>query len=319
MTRTYIPQPVLDAAHARAAARAGRDWVTADRLRGEIEAAGWRVVDAGTDFRLEPAHPAGLEVGETVRYGRSSAVPSLLATPDSGVATVIVPAGGDPGDLTRAVARVREHAPDGVDLVVVADDPSPGLAELLGSLGAGVEVLRTSARLGTGATWNIGFRRATGHIVILLDPSVEIRGDVVGPLAAVLRDPEVAVAGPFGLRSADLRRFEEWTAGGRVAAVEGYLLAFRRAEVASHGPVDEGFRFYRNLDIWWSLALRDEGPGMPPRDAIVVPDLPLVRHQHRGWTALEPAERDRLSKRNFYRLLDRFRDREDLIVDGEPA
>jgi hypothetical protein len=41
---------------------------------------------------------------------------------------------------------------------------------------------------------------------------------------------------------------------------------------------------------------------------------PLVRHEHRGWTSVPEAERDRLSKRNFYRFLDRFRDRLDLAV-----
>ena len=69
MSRPYVPQPVLDAAHARAAARAARDWPEADRLRAEIEAAGWRVVDRGTDFRLEPLHPPDVADEAGVRYG----------------------------------------------------------------------------------------------------------------------------------------------------------------------------------------------------------------------------------------------------------
>ena len=88
-------------------------------------------------------------------------------------------------------------------------------------------------------------------------------------------------------------------------------MAFRRDDAASRGPLDERFRFYRNLDIWWSLVLRDEGEGTAPRRAVVVP-LPATRHEHRGWTSLEPAERDRLSKRNFYRIIDRFGSRTDL-------
>ena len=80
------------------------------------------------------------------------------------------------------------------------------------------------------------------------------------------------------------------------------------------GPLDEAFRFYRNLDIWWSLVLRDRGEDAAPGRAVVVPGLPLIRHEHRGWTSVAEAERDRLSKRNFYRVLDRFRDRRDLAV-----
>ena len=155
-----------------------------------------------------------------------------------------------------------------------------------------------------------------------LDTSIEPTGDVVSPLVAALDDPDVAVAGPFGLSSADLRRFEEVVpsgeAGVEVAAVQGYCMAFRRADAVALGPLDEGFRFYRNLDIWWSLALRaggeDGGEDGPPRRALAVPNLPLVRSEPWAWTSTPARERDRLSKRNFYRVLDRFRDRLDLAV-----
>jgi hypothetical protein len=37
------------------------------------------------------------------------------------------------------------------------------------------------------------------------------------------------------------------------------------------------------------------------------------------WQGTEPAERDRLSKRNYYRFLERFRGRTDLLVDASEA
>ena len=323
MSRPYVPQPVLDAAHARSAARAARDWPTADRLRDEIEAAGWRVVDRGTDFRLEPLHPPDVADEAGLRYGRSEAVPSRLDEPSTCRATVVLIATDQPDDLDRALAALGRTLPAGSQLVVVADAPDAAQADRLPAsapagddgpeVGVEVEVIRTSARLGWAAALNIGLRRAAGEIVVVMDTSVEPTGDVVTPLVAALADGEVAVAGAFGLRSADLRRFEE-VADGDAAAIEGYLLAVRRADAAAAGALDEGFRFYRNLDIWWSLVLRDRGEGVPPRRAAVVAGLPLVRHEHRGWTSVPEAERDRLSKRNFYRFLDRFRDRLDLAV-----
>jgi len=319
VSRPYVPQPVLDAAHARAAARAARDWVTADRLRDEIEAAGWRVVDRGTDFRLEPAHPPDLEDEAGVRYGRSDAVQSRLGDPSTCAVTVVLVATDQPDDLERAIESLRLTAPAGTQVVVVADAPDAAQADRLPAPASGeadrikVEVVRTSSRLGWGAAWNIGLRRACGEVVILMDTSVEPTGDIVTPLAAALAAEDVAATGGFGLRSADLRRFEEVTAGD-AAAIEGYLFAFRRADASAAGPLDEAFRFYRNLDIWWSLMLRDRGEGASPRRAVVLDDLPLVRHEHRGWTATSVAERDRLSKRNFYRFLERFRERPDLAV-----
>ena len=313
MNRPFVPQAVLDAAHARSAARSAQDWETADRLRGEIEAAGWRVVDRGTDFKLEPAHAPDLADEAGVRYGRSDAVPSRLDEPSTHAASVILVATDAPDDLDRAVGALHRTAPPRTQIVVVADGPDDAQLARLPAEGPDMEVVRTSARLGWGAALNIGLRRASGEVVVVMDTSVEPTGDVLTPLAAALADPSVAVAGAFGLRSADIRKFEEVTSG-EAAAIEAYLLAVRRADAAAAGPLDEAFRFYRNLDIWWSLVLRDRGDGVPPRRALVVEGMPIVRHEHRGWTALRPEERDRLSKRNFYRVLDRFRDRADLAV-----
>jgi cysteinyl-tRNA synthetase len=312
MPRQRIPDDVLSLAHARSAARAARDWPEADRLRAEIEAAGWKVVDRGTDFALEPAAPPTVEEAGIVRYGSSAAVPSRLEEPSVGLATVVVVATDWPDDVARAVRGVRAHAPAEVSVVVVADGPSTEQDAALVDVSDAAEVIRTSERLGTGAAWAIGLRRAEAPVVVLLDASVEPTGDIVTPLVRALDDPTVGVAGGFGIASADLRHFEDAPAGD-VTAVEGYVLAFRRSDAVARGPIDERFRFYRNLDIWWSLALRDEGEGRPPRRALAV-DLPVRRHEHRGWTALPDAERDRLSKRNFYRIIDRFGPRRDLAT-----
>jgi hypothetical protein len=299
-------------AHERSAARAAKQWAEADRIRGEIEAAGWKVVDRGTDFALEPAHPPTLQEEGAVRYGSSEAVPSRLGEPDAGTATVVLVATDWPEDLSRALDGLRAHAPAGTSVVVVADGPTDEHAGALPGDGDDLEVVRTSARLGTGAAWNIGLRRATGGVVILLDTSVEPTGDIVSPLVVALDDPSVAVAGGFGLVSSDLRRFDE-TGPGEATAIEGYAMAFRRPDAGLRGPIDERFRFYRNLDIWWSLVLRDAGEGREPRRALVVP-LPATRHEHRGWTSVADDERARLSKRNFYRIIDRFGPRRDLAT-----
>jgi hypothetical protein len=312
VNRVRIPEDVLSAAHARAAARSARDWAEADRLRAEIEAAGWKIVDRGTDFALEPAHPPTVEKAGETRYGASAAVPSRLDEPATGLATVVLVATDWPADVDRALAGLRTHAPAGTSVVVVAEAPSVEGDAALRAVADGVEVIRTSERLGTGAAWNVGIRRATGPVVLVLDGSVEPTGDVVTPLVDALGDPTVGVAGGFGIVSPDLRRFTDAPAGD-VTAIEGYAIAFRRADAAARGPLDERFRFYRNLDIWWSLVLRDEGEGSPPRRAVAV-DLPVTRHEHRGWTSLPEDERDRLSKRNFYRIIDRFGPRRDLAT-----
>jgi hypothetical protein len=319
VARPRIPEAVLSAAHERARARAERDWGTADRLRGEIEAAGWIIVDRGTDFALSPSAPSDVAEGGRVRYGASRNVPSRLEEPTVGLATVVLIATDWAADLGRAIDGLRRGSPDGTSIVVVADGPSVEQAAALESRDSveHEEVVWTSERLGQGAALNAGIRRSSGPIVLLLDTSVEPTGDVVTPLVRALDDPSVAVAGGWGLVSQDLRTFEE-APPGEVDAIEGYCLGFRRADYLSRGPLDERFRFYRNLDIWWSLVLRDEGEGEVPRRAVAV-ELPATRHVHRGWTSVSEDERNRQSKRNFYRIIDKFGSRRDLLLRGETA
>ena len=322
VTRTHIPDEVLTAAHDRARARAEKDWATADRLRGEIEAAGWTIVDRGTDFALSPAAPPDVDEGTRVRYGASRNVPARFEDPASGLATVVLIATDWPADLERALTGLRVHAPAGTSVVIVADAPSDAQAAALEALEDGpasaddlpIEVAWTSERLGHAAATNIGIRRAAAEVVILLDTSLEPVGDMVTPLVRALEDIQVAVVGGWGITSTDLRSFEDAPVG-EVDAIEGYIQAFRRSDAAALGPLDERFRFYRNLDIWWSLVLRDGAEeDESPRQAVRIEGLPLERHEHRGWTSLPDEERDRQSKRNFYRIIDRFGSRRDLLV-----
>ena len=268
-------------------------------------------MDRGLAYRLEPASPPSVEVDGEIRYGRSDAVPSRLDEPPTGFATVVLLASADASETGRSLAALDATLPAGAQVVIVADGVAPPMTR------ASHDVVRTSAALGRGAALNIGIRRAAASIVVVLDPSIVPAGDVITPLVEQLRDPSIAIAGPFGLASADLRRFEEVVptiAPLDVAAIQGELMAFRRADAAERGPVDEAFRFYRSLDAWWSLVLRDEGEGRPPRRAVALPGLELERGAPTALRSMSAKDRDRLSRRNAYRVLDRFRARLDLAV-----
>ena len=119
----------------------------------------------------------------------------------------------------------------------------------------------------------------------------------------------MAIAGPFGLRGKGTLKEFEASPGPDVDAIEGYCMAFRRADAIAVEGFDSRFRFYRIADVEFSFRLRARGGR-----AVVVTGLPVVKHEHRLWEATEPQERERLSKRNMYRFLDRWRDRDDLLV-----
>jgi len=75
------PAEITHLIRQRTEARARRDWATADTLKVEIEAAGWKVVDRGARTSVSRAAPPSVEMDGEVRYGAAAAVPSRLEGP----------------------------------------------------------------------------------------------------------------------------------------------------------------------------------------------------------------------------------------------
>jgi hypothetical protein len=73
---------------------------------------------------------------------------------------------------------------------------------------------------------------------------------------------------------------------------------------------DRGFKFYRTADIELAFQIKEQDL------RVVVTPVPVTRHEHRMWASTSEADRERFSKRNFYRFLDRWRGRHDLTVAG---
>lgn len=281
-------------AEARGAARADRNWAEADRLKAEIEAAGWRVIDAGSAFTLQPAHPPDIAEGEAVRYGSSASVPSVLGEPPRAALTLLRAV---PDDAPRV--GVLNDGPGAVQTVLVANRP-------VAALPAGEpEVVLLNGWLGAAAAVNAGLRRAQGAIVVVAYPGLDLSVAQLAALERALDDEHVAVAGPWGLTSDDLRHWQPATRSAVVAmAIDWRLIAFRRADAIARGPLDEAFVDAHRLDVWWSLVLRDGGPDAPPRVARVV-DVGLPPRETLNG-AVPTAGRAAAERRNFYRLVRHF-------------
>lgn len=297
-----VPDEVRRLAAERQQRRDQKDFAAADDLRDRIGALGYRVVDGPAGSTIERIAPP-----ERTRR-RARDVPSVFDDPAVADVTVQWLVEGWPEDVVRALDAFRTIGRDRTIQYVVVDltetDPS--------TYGPDVEVVHLEPGTGWAAGRNAGLRRSVGRLVLVVDGSIEPTGDVLGPLESALSDPSVGVAGPFGISTNDLRDFHE-SEGPEVDAIEGYLMAFRRDVIRDVGLFDEKFTWYRTADIELCFRLKDAG-----YRAVVV-DVPVDRHEHRVWTSTSLSERDRLSKRNFYRFLDRFRDRFDLLVEPPVA
>ena len=303
MSQPPLPDAVRRLIEERREAREARDWARADALRDEIARLGWEVQDAAKRSTARPI----------LRPAERDELPSVLADPRDVAISVQVVAVDHPDDLARFLRGLAAHPPRVAwELVIVANEPSGDLDALLTdvALPAPATVLPTAGRLGWADARTLGLTRSRGEVTVLIDTSLEPAGDWSTPLMEAFDDPSVGIAGGWGVTSADARQFEDAPAG-EVDAIEGYCLAVRRDVLRHVGGFDRRFRYDRNADLDFSFAVRDAG-----WRAVRTPPLPFERHEHRGWTSLPEDERDRLSKRNFYRFLDRWGDRPDLLLHG---
>lgn len=294
------PEEVATLLRDRAEAREARDWSRADALRDRIRELGWEPVDSFTGSTARPVPQ------------RTQQLASVLDQPASLPASMVIVADDHPDDLARLLAALHAH-PTAIEheLVLVANAPASG-ADGLPRPASGLQVVESVQRLGWADAVNLGLHQARGGVVVLLDSSLEPTGDFMDPLLAAFDDPGVGVAGPWGVTSRDGRQFDE-APPGEVDAIEGYCLAIRREALQQVRGFDHGFRFYRNADLDLSFAVRANG-----WMAVRTKPVPLERHEHRGWLAHPEAERDRLSKRNFYRFLKHWGDRRDLLLHPAP-
>lgn len=292
-------QEARELAQKRSEAREARDFAAADRIRDQIADLGFEVVDAPEGFELKPVVPK-------VRRIHPERVESLLGEQPGNEFSVQWVVQGWPEDILRGIRSFESNAGDHSVQQVVVDAAGTHPSFFPSS----VEEIPLEDDFGWGADRNAGLRRADGRIIIVVDGSIEATGDIFSPLAEALADPAVGVVGPFGIVTDDLREFRE-SDGPDVDAIEGYLMAFRREVLEEAGMFDEKFKFYRTADIEYSFRIKEQG-----YRAVVVP-LPVSKHEHRVWQNTPEAERQRLSKRNFYRFLERWRGRMDLTVHGE--
>ena len=292
-----VPEGVVELAHERLALRDRRDFDAADALRTRIRAAGYEVRD------VTPGSHLVRRAGDEALISGSGDVPSRLDASDRHAFSVNLLAHNSCDDLVRCVESVARHA-NGRDIeIIILDNGSTD--ETLAYLkrldvegkidGLPVRMLFSDHDMGFAAARNAQFRASLGQIVVQIDTSIELSGDIWTPIEALLAQPDVGLVGPYGLVTDDLQEFRE-SAGPDVDAIEGYLMAFRRAVLREVGPANEKFRFYRLMDIDYSLEFKKAG-----YRAVVSSEVAerVIKHPHREWYSLTAEEQATKSKKNY--------------------
>jgi cysteinyl-tRNA synthetase len=295
----------------RAALRARGQFGVADRTRARLAALGYAVRDTRAGSYL-------VTLGDGPLISAPADVPSALGEPDRHDFSISLIAHNNLGDLRRCIASIARHA-DGrsIELVIVENGSTDEtLAYLQGLRRAGeaeglpARVLLADHDMGYAAARNLTCRASRGRTVVWLDTSIEITGDVWSPIERLLADPTIGIVGSYGLVTDDLKEFRE-SAGPDVDAVEGYLMALRRARLVEIGPAHERYRFYRLMDLDYSMECKKAGYRVVASAAV---GACVTRHPHREWASLTPEEQATKSKKNFDIFYRRHHHSQSLLV-----
>lgn len=305
-----IPPEILALSHERDILRRRGNYKQADILKQQLEDAGYVVKDNphGAHLIILP----GVEVDGTL-YRTARQMPSFLKEADSCTFSVNLLAQNTLEQTQRSIESIQRYAGgQNIEIVLVDNasrDDTDLWIETIKYLEPRLRYLRATRLMGVAEARNIGLKRSKGRYILLLDPRVELTGDIFTPLAATLANEEIGITGLHGLHTDDLRHFTE-SSHTEVEVVDQRCMAFRRKLLNKTGLFDERYRHEQYMDIDFNFAIKEQG-----KRAVITPNLPAIYHPEQLHPGVSDAEQMRLNKRNFYRFLDKWGDRDDLLLD----
>jgi hypothetical protein len=283
------PESVHELARARQEARAAKDFALSDTLRADIAAQGYEVVDVAGGYELRPKK----------RFPTYESTRDIKAI-NSGKyeITVAMIIDGFHEDAIETIKSVKENSDCAIAMLVLGD-----AGALADQLDARTSLVVLTENFGWGESANALLRNVTSDYIVIMDPSTRFTGDAITPVLAELKKREyVAVGWRGGLINLE----DEWRSVddkgvGEVDVLFSYFIAMHREDALAARGFNNRALFYRNADIEFSLALRHAN------GRLLQMELPLVQDRHHGYHDSDPEYRDLQSKKNYDRILERFR------------
>jgi hypothetical protein len=283
------PDSVHELAKARQVARAEKNFSLSDQLRDEIASKGFEVVDVAGGYELRPKKR--FPTYESTRDIRPINSGKFEIT----VAMIV---DGFHEDAVVTIKKIKEYSQCAIAILVVGD---PGI--LVNELDARTSLVQLTEDFGWGESANALLRNVTSEFIVIMDPSTRFTGDAITPVLAELKKREfVAVGWRGGLVNLE----DDWRSvddkgAGEVDVLFSYFIAMHREDALAARGFSNRALYYRNADIEFSLNLRHSN------GRLLQMDLPLEQDRHHGYHDTDPKYRDAQSKKNYDRILERFR------------
>jgi hypothetical protein len=275
-------------AQERLDARAAKDFAKADQLRDQIAALGFEVIDiaGGFEFRAKERFPS---------FASTRDLRAIKVNGDIALAMIV---DGFTADAAETVRTIKAQTDTPIVALVVGEPQ-----ELVDEIDLQFQVIAITENFGWGENANALLKNVTSKYLVIMDPSTRFTGDAMAPVLAELNKGEFSAVGwRGGLVNTD----DEWRSvddkgAGEVDVLFSYFIAFNCDDATSAGGFNNRAIYYRNADIEFSLRLRHSN------GRLLQMDLPLEQGRHHGYYDTEEEFREIQSKKNYDRILERFR------------
>jgi len=289
------PENLHKLGRARQAARADKNFALADQLRDQIAQAGYEIVDVVGGFEL---HAKSLvQVFADIQKLKN------LPKSDRSI-TVAIVVNGFHEDAVTSVNSIKAHS--SAEILVLATQPAEDLSSIVDSH---THVIQLENDPGWGECANAALRIISTPFAVIMDPSTTFTGDAISPVLQELQKKDFAAVGWRGglINIEDQWRSVDDKGAGEVDVLFSYFLAVDKDAALQAGGFNARAIYYRNADIEFSLRLKHAS------GHLLQMDLPLEQGRHHGYYDTEESFRDAQSKKNYDRILERFRGKEAIL------
>lgn len=275
-------------AQERLDARAAKDFAKADQLRDQIVALGFEVIDVA----------GGFEFRAKERYPRYASTRDIKAIKVEGNVAITIIVDGFITDAVETVRTIKAHCNTPVIALVIGEP-----AELVEEIDLQFQLIAITETFGWGENTNALLKNLATKFMVVMDPSTRFLGDAMTPVIAELNKGEFSAVGWRGglVNTEDEWRSVDDKGAGEVDVLFSYFLAFNCADATNAGGFNNRATYYRNADMEFSLRLRQSN------GRLLQIDLPLEQARHHGYYDTEENFREVQSKKNYDRILERFR------------
>ena len=206
-------------------------------------------------------------------------------------------------DFSQCVASVRAHTQTPISIFASGKE-----TQKVETLFPDENVTWQKNKLGWGHSVNHFLNSVTEKYVVIMDPSTNFTGDAIAPVVAKLDEGYNGVGWRGGLVNVE----DEWRSvddrgEGDVDVLFSYFFAIDREFALKAGGANPSATYYRNADIEMSLAIRAAGGKLWQMD------LPLTQGRHHGYHDVDPDYREKKSKENYNRILEKYRGRSEIL------